>query len=158
MQFLWRKKLKITRSSFSAAIPKVAVTEKERLHFYPNRHIKAQNSVSWYKKKTPQRFSVLVRLRERSQPARRWNERMASPLRMRIRFFIFYFRGGFPALHPFLFSQCQRATAHTQARCETVPTPSPQCCCRGPPSLTNSCNESRGRRAEKHGPSHRTLL
>lgn len=46
MQFLWRKKLKITQPSFSAAIPKVAVAEKERLHFYPNRHIKAQNSMS----------------------------------------------------------------------------------------------------------------
>lgn len=44
--FYGAKKFKLTRSSFSAAIPKVAVTEKERLHFYPNRHIKAQNSVS----------------------------------------------------------------------------------------------------------------
>lgn len=46
MSFLWRKKLKLTRPSFSAACLEVAVAEQRRLLFYSNRHIKAQNSLS----------------------------------------------------------------------------------------------------------------
>lgn len=116
-------------------------------------------------RKFAQRFSALLRPCERSQPARRSNKRTPpthTPAEEECWIcFVFLFCFFVVAFQLFTLSHFHNVSVRRHTPGPDVrqyPPHPPSVVAEGPPSLTNSCNESRGRRAEKHRPSHRTLL